>query len=43
MSAVIAPRSKVKAQRKPFVILVSMRIKKMGPMAKAKRNPYNIA
>ncbi len=37
------PKSKVKAARNPFVILVSNKTKKPGPIEKANRSPQGIA
>ncbi len=34
-----APKSKNTAALNPLVILVSIRVKKTGPIAKARRNP----
>ena len=37
------PKSKVKAALKPFVILVSSKTKKPGPIEKANKSPHGMA
>ena len=43
MSPKTIPKSNVKAALKPFVILVSSRTKKPGPIEKANKSPQGIA
>ena len=42
MSAKITPRSKATAALNPFVILVSNKTQKTGPIIKAVKNPMDI-
>ena len=43
MSAIITPISNAIAALTPFVMLVSINIKKTGPIIKARKNPKGIA